>query len=91
MIIHNHFLPQDAARASEEFHSFKDCLTLTLWHTESGNMKLANERLMDTMKSLHELTRLAEKKNEVDQRNLQMERMGTQGVYIEVARGKWHE
>lgn len=91
MKLHEHFLPNDLYNASKEFHSFKDCLELVTAHIDNGDVELAKHRSVDMIKSLHELTKLARKKNEVERRNKFLEQMGAAGVNIQVVRMYRHE
>jgi len=86
MKLHKHFLEKDLALASRHYHCFKDSLELVTMHLENGNLELAKQRSIDVTRSLHELCRLAEKKNEVDRIGFYIEMMDNSGQAMQIIR-----
>lgn len=91
MRLHEHFLKDDLDKASEEYHCFKDCLSLMVTHIEDGNIELAKQRSIDVTKSLHELSKLADKKNKADKQNMLVQYMIQNGISIQVLRRHFND
>lgn len=87
MKLHEHFLKEDLYQASKEFNCFKDCLELTMIHANNGDVELAKQRSIDVTKSLHELSKMAYKKTQVDRRNEMVRQLQQRGIDIQVVRG----
>lgn len=66
MRFHEHFLLGDVLEASNEYESFRECHMLAIHHTVSGEFDLAEERIIDALKSLEELSRLSRSKRSND-------------------------
>ncbi|MBN6206230.1 hypothetical protein JYK21_07185 [Ralstonia pickettii] len=91
MNLHEHFLPNDMVQASKEYKCFKDCLKQVHIQMDKGNIEIAKHRTIDMLKSLHELSKLSEKKYRVECYKHLLQHMNTVGVNIELVRGFNHE
>lgn len=91
MRLHEHFLNEDLHTASKEYHCFKDCLELTVLHLENGDVELAKQRSIDVTKSLHELSKLADKKNKADKQDMLVQHMIQQGINIQFIRRHFND
>lgn len=89
MKLHEHFLKEDLYQASKEFNCFKDCLELTMIHVNNGDVELAKQRSIDVTKSLHEMSKLAQKKNDIERRNMLVRHMQQQGIDIQLIRKRF--
>jgi len=86
--LHNHFLKEDLEQASKEFECVKDLLIAINDEVQSGNMEKAKHLSIDLTKSLHELSRLAEKKKKMDDINYYMKKLGTAQVIRMIVHAK---
>lgn len=86
MRLHEHFLKSDLHQASREFWCVKDVLKAIHEELSKGNAEKAKHLSIELTRSLHELSRLADKKYEMDRINRLVEQMGTAGINIEVLR-----
>lgn len=91
MKLHKHFLPEDMVKASQEFHSVKDCLQLINLHLRVGDIHYAEERTKDMLFSLQELSRLADKKESKSKFDSLLEYLQARGINAQVVRMIKHE
>lgn len=90
MRLHEHFLPGDLEKASKEYHCIRDLLIDINLELKKGNSERAKQLSIELTRSLHELTRLAEKKSDLDRISTYMEQLGAAGINIQVVRKLKH-
>lgn len=88
MKLHNHFLSSDLEQASREFHCTKDLLVEINRNLRHGKIEKAKHLSIDLTKSLHELTKLAEKKINLNRLNYYMKELGTTQVIRRLVHAK---
>lgn len=66
MNLHEHFLPQDLEQASKEYKSYKDCNKHVQADMEKGDVETAKHYTIDALRSLQELSKLADRKKSCD-------------------------
>lgn len=91
MELHKHFLEQDLKQASIHYSCFKDCLKSVTDHVEKGDVELAKHRTQDMLLSLHELSKLSDKKYNQEKFQPLIRQMMQQGIDIEVVRMYFHD
>jgi len=91
MKLHESFLKEDLFQANEEYVCFRDCLELMIEHIQEGEMEQAKQRSIDVTKSLHELSKLAQKKNELERRTKLVRHMQEQGITIQIVRRHFND
>lgn len=62
----DHFLKDDVVEAHKELKCAERCLALTYEELGKGNFDKAKQHSINALKSLDELTKMAEEKNRVD-------------------------
>lgn len=85
MNLHEHFLPQDLVQASKEYKSFKDCMKHVHADMEKGDIEVAKHYTIETLRSIQELSKLADEKKKVDRQRLMYQGMPTV-THIEISR-----
>src|SRR5699024_7627857 len=86
MKLHNHFLPDDMEEASKEFWCIKDLIIKLKLQLDRGNTEGAKHTSIDLTKSLHELTKLSEKKYRQEKNQEAVNLMAVTAVHFEVLR-----
>ena len=86
MRFHEHFLLGDMLEASNEYEGFRECHMLAIHHTVSGEFDLAEERIIDALKSLEELNRLSRSKRSNDRMVKYANMMGIAGIDLDAIR-----
>lgn len=66
MNLHEHFLPDDLLKACKEYKSLKDCLKIVTKSIKKGDVEHAKHYSVDMLRSLHELSKLADRKTVLD-------------------------
>ena len=89
--LHQHFLPEDLEQASKQYWCLIDLLTVITKEIQRGDIVAAKYRSTDLTRSLHELSKLADKKQVVDRHNALVQQMIHDGVHIQVIRRLHHE
>lgn len=82
MRLHKHFMPEDLKQASQESWCAKDLLQLISELLESGEVERAKHYSADLTKSLHELSKLADKKRKAESYAAVLRQMDMQGDVI---------
>ncbi|WP_164219311.1 hypothetical protein [Virgibacillus sp. YIM 98842] len=82
MRLHKHFMPEDLKQASKESWCAKDLLQLISELLEAGEVEKAKHYSTDLTKSLHELSKLADKKRIAESYAKMLRQMGVQGELI---------
>ena len=62
MSFYKHFSKENSFKAKLERICLNDCLSMMIEHIEKGNFELAKQRSIDVTRSLHELSKLAERR-----------------------------
>lgn len=91
MKLHKHFLNSDLDQASREYHCTRDLIVLIRKNLMDGNIEQAKQLSIELTRSLHELSKLADKKLEQDKFNHLIEMMGAAGIHVQVLRGVINE
>jgi len=86
MKLHEHFLPEDMKEASKEFWCIKDLIIKLKLQLDRGNTEGAKHTSIDLTKSLHELTKLSEKKYRQEKNQEVVNLMAVTAVHFEVLR-----
>lgn len=85
MNLHEHFLPQDLVQASKEYKSFKDCMKHVQGDMKKGDIAIAKHYTIEMIRSIHELSKLADKKSKNNRQRLMYQGMPTV-THIEITR-----
>lgn len=91
MRLHEYFLKDDLFQANSEYVCFRDCLQSMVEHIEEGDFELAKQRSVDVTKSLHELSKLAGKKMDIERRNELIRQLQEHGITIQVVRRHFND
>jgi len=86
MRLHDHFLPEDLEQASREHWCAKELLDRISLLTDVGEIEKAKHLSIDLTRSLHELSRLSDKKKEMDKVKRLFEQMNMNGINVQVIR-----
>ncbi|MFC2948570.1 hypothetical protein [Virgibacillus sediminis] len=86
MKIEDHFLPEDIKRASEEYWCVMDLLSDVMDNVFAGDIEMAKHRSIDLLKSIHELSKMSDKKTATDRRLEMVNELNAAGVNIELVR-----
>lgn len=86
MELHEHFLEPDLKQASIHYSCFKDCLLRVSSHIDQGEMESAKHRATDMLKSLHELSKLNDKKRNHEKEQTLMNQLIRQGIDMQLVR-----
>ncbi|WP_106494931.1 hypothetical protein [Lentibacillus sp. Marseille-P4043] len=85
------FLPDDIYRASQEYWCSLDLQCMIAEKLVSGDFDAAKNMSIDLTKSLHELSKMSDKKHDQDELNTLMDELIQQGVAFELVRRYSHE
>ncbi|WP_121615249.1 hypothetical protein [Virgibacillus halodenitrificans] len=91
MKLENHFLPEDISDASKEYWAVLDLMAAIMRKINDSDIEIAKHFSIDLTKSLHELTKLSDKKYKQDRYQEMINEMKEQGIHIELVRGLMHE
>lgn len=90
MKLHEHFLSTDLEQASKEYSCAKDCLMLINTYLEQGDIEKAKQRTIDMLHSMHELSKLEDRKLSFERNKHLFNGMPTV-THIELTRMMKHE
>src|SRR5699024_3676857 len=91
MKLHERFLKEDLLQANEEYVCFRDCLGLMVDHVLKGEIEQAKQRSIDVTKSLHEMSKLAQKKIDFERRTELIKQMQEHGITVQIVRRHFND
>jgi len=86
MKLGNHYLTQDLPEASKEYWCSLDLLCIIMDDLNNGEIEKAKRLSTDLTLSLHELSKLRDKKKQAERLEQLVDRMNASGIHIELVR-----